>query len=181
MIRFEEEIAELFNNAQIYAPIHLYYGNEEQIIEVFKNVRPKDWVFCSWRSHYQCLLKGVPCDDVKREILEGRSISLCFPDHRVYSSALVGGCIPVAVGMAMAIKRTSEDAKVWCFMGEMTSETGIAHECIKYSLNHGLPIVFVFRHYRIFTLAIPVRRCRKVPRRISQTTLSFTMAPALRL
>ena len=48
-------------------------------------------------------------------------------------------------------------------------------------LNHGLPIVFVFRHYRIFTLAIPVRRCRKAPRRISQTTLSFTMAPALRL
>ena len=73
----------------------------------------------------------------------GHSISLCFPEQRVYSSAIVGGCIPVAVGTAMAIQRTKEDAKVWCFIGDMTSETGVAHECIKYSRNHGLPIHFI--------------------------------------
>ena len=43
----------------------------------------------------------------------------------------------------MAIQRTKEDAKVWCFIGDMTSETGVAHECIKYSRNHGLPIHFI--------------------------------------
>ena len=143
LIRFEEEIAELFNNAQIHAPVHLYYGNEEQIIEIFKKIRPQDWVFCSWRSHYQCLLKGVPRDKVKKEIIEGRSISLCFPDYHVYSSAIVGGCIPVAVGTAAAINRENDDSFVWCFMGEMTSETGIAYECIKYSRNHNLPIHFI--------------------------------------
>lgn len=143
LIAFEEEIAATFNAGKIRAPVHLYYGNEEHIIEVFKKIRPQDWIFCSWRSHYQCLLKGVPPAQVRDEILAGRSISLCFPEHRIYSSAIVGGVLPIAVGAAMAIQRSGEDAKVYCFMGEMTSETGIAHESIKYSRNHGLPIHFV--------------------------------------
>ena len=143
LVKFEEEIAELFNAAKIFAPVHLYYGNEDQIIKVFENIRSQDWVFCSWRSHYQCLLKGVPQNEIKEEIIAGRSISLCFPDYQIYSSALVGGSLPVAVGTAIAIKRKDEDSKVYCFMGDMTSETGIAHECIKYSRNHQLPIHFI--------------------------------------
>ena len=143
LVQFEEAIAELFNAAKILAPVHLYYGNEDQIIKVFENIRSQDWVFCSWRSHYQCLLKGVPPKEIKEEIIAGRSISLCFPDYQIYSSALVGGSLPVAVGTAIAIKRKDEDSKVYCFMGDMTSETGIAHECIKYSRNHQLPIHFI--------------------------------------
>ena len=143
LIQFEEEIAELFNNGKIRAPIHLYYGNEDSIIEIFRQVRKQDWVFCSWRSHYQCLLKGVPPAMLKKEILAGRSISLCFPKERIYSSAMVGGNLPIAVGTALGIQRQGEDSKVYCFMGEMTAETGIAHECIKYSRQHKLPIHFI--------------------------------------
>jgi pyruvate dehydrogenase E1 component alpha subunit len=77
------------------------------------------------------------------EILAGRSISLCFPEYRIYSSAIVGGVVPIAVGAAMAIKHKNEDSRVYCFMGEMTAETGIAHESIKYSRNHQLPIHFI--------------------------------------
>ena len=143
LILFEKEIADLFNNGKIRSPVHLYKGNEDKIIEVFKNIRENDWVFCSWRSHYQCLLKGVPAEKVKNEILLGRSISLCFPEYNIYSSALVGGSIPVAVGLAISLKRESSKNSVYCFMGEMTSETGIAHECIKYSRNFKLPIHFI--------------------------------------
>ena len=144
LINFEEEIASLFNQGKIRAPVHLYHGNEEKIIEIFKKINKQDWVFCSWRSHYQCLLKGVPKEEIKNEILSGRSISLCFPEYKIYSSALVGGSIPIAVGTAMSLKlRKEKSTKVYCFMGEMTSETGIAHECIKYSRNFDLPIHFV--------------------------------------
>lgn len=143
LIEFEEEIAALFNTGKIRAPVHLYYGNEEAIIQVFRAIRDQDWVFCSWRSHYQCLLKGVPKDRVRDEIVAGRSISLCFPEQRVFSSAIVGGVLPIAVGAAMSIKQRGEDAKVYCFMGDMTAETGIAHESIKYSRNHRLPIHFI--------------------------------------
>jgi len=144
LILFEEEIATSFNSGKIRAPVHLYKGNEEKIINVFRNIKKNDWVFCSWRSHYQCLLKGVPAKKVKEEILAGRSISLCFPKYKIFSSALVGGALPIAVGTAMSIKYKKEkDSKVYCFMGEMTAETGIAHECIKYSRNFKLPIHFI--------------------------------------
>ena len=143
LIKFEKEIAELFNQAKIRAPVHLYHGNEDQIIKVFKKIKKEDWVFCSWRSHYQCLLKGVPEKEIKEEILAGRSISLCFPEHKIYSSAIVGGSIPIAVGVAISIKRSNSNNRVYCFMGDMTSESGIAHECIKYSRNFKLPIHFI--------------------------------------
>lgn len=143
LIAFEDEIAALFNSGKIRAPVHLYSGNEDQIIDVFRRIRSQDWVFCSWRSHYQCLLKGVPRELVRDEILAGRSISLCFPAYRIYSSAIVGGVLPIAVGVAMSIQRRGENSKVYCFLGEMTAETGIAHESLKYSRNHRLPIHFV--------------------------------------
>ena len=143
LINFENEIAKLFNEGKIRAPVHLYHGNESQLIDIFKNIKKEDWVFCSWRSHYQCLLKGVPKKDITDEILAGRSISLCFPRHNIYSSAIVGGSLPIAVGTAMSLQRKGSKNKVFCFMGEMTSETGIAHECVKYSRNFKLPIHYI--------------------------------------
>lgn len=145
LIEFENEIAECFNTAKIKAPVHLYNGNEEQMISVFREqkINKDDWVLCSWRSHYQCLLKGVPRDVLKSAILEGRSISLSFNDYRVLCSGIVTGQLSVAVGIALDIKRRRGKNKVYCFMGDMTSETGAAHECIKYARNHELPIHFI--------------------------------------
>lgn len=143
LISFETEIAETFNAGRIRAPIHLYYGNEAQMIEIFRDVKPEDWVFCSWRSHYQCLLKGVPRAEVKAEILAGRSMSLCFPQYRIVSSAIVTGILPMAVGAAMSVKRRGDHARVHCFAGDMTAETGVFHECLKYSTNYDLPIRFI--------------------------------------
>lgn len=143
LINFETKVAKLFNEKRIKAPIHLYHGNEEQIISVFKNIQKFDWVFCSWRSHYQCLLKGVPEKLLLKKILQGKSIALTFKNYRIVSSAIVGGTLPIAVGTAMAIKRMGKKENVYCFLGDMTSETGIAHECIKYSIKHKLPIKFI--------------------------------------
>lgn len=143
LVKFETEIADMFNAAKIRAPVHLYSGNEKEMIEVFRDIGAQDWLFCSWRSHYQCLLKGVPPEEVRQEILAGHSISLCFPRHRIFSSAIVGGVLPIAVGAAFSIKQRGGTERVHCFMGEMTSETGIAHECIKYSRNLQLPIRFI--------------------------------------
>lgn len=140
---FESEIGDIFNSGKIKAPVHLSDGNEEGLIDVFRNVSSADWVLCSWRSHYQSLLKGVPADLVKSEIVSGRSISLCFPDYRVFSSAIVGGHVSISVGIAMAEKRRNSKSHVWCFLGDMTSETGIAQTSIRYAETHDLPITFV--------------------------------------
>jgi len=143
LIAFESKIAELFNNGVIRAPVHLSDGSESSIIEIFKSVKTEDWVFCSWRSHYQALLKGVPASRVEAEILAGRSISLCFQDFNFYSSAIVGGQVPIAVGAALSLKRNNQPGHVWCFIGDMTSETGIAQTAIRYSEKQDLPITFV--------------------------------------
>tara|TARA_B100000963_G_scaffold293247_1_gene263618 strand:+ start:5681 stop:6280 length:600 start_codon:yes stop_codon:yes gene_type:complete len=143
LIAFENKIADLFNKAKIKAPIHLYSNNEEQMIKIFKKIKKNDWVFCSWRSHYQCLLKGVSEKILTKEILAGKSISLCFPKHKVYSSAIVGGILPIATGVAFSNKIQNIKSKVFCFVGEMTAETGIMHECLKFSKNKNLPIHFI--------------------------------------
>lgn len=143
LITFEEEMAECFNKAMIKAPIHLYNGNEDNMLEVFRHIKEADWVLCSWRSHYQCLLKGVPRERLKNDILAGRSISLCYKEYKIISSGIVTGVLPIATGIAIDIKKKKGTNKVFCFMGDMTSESGVAHECIKYSISKKLPIHFI--------------------------------------
>jgi pyruvate dehydrogenase E1 component alpha subunit len=89
------------------------------------------------------LLKGVPAQLVKSEIISGRSISLCFPEYRMFSSAIVGGHVSISVGIAMAEKNNNSKNHVWCFLGDMTSETGVAQTSIRYAETHDLPITFV--------------------------------------
>jgi TPP-dependent pyruvate/acetoin dehydrogenase alpha subunit len=141
---FELEIFNLFKNGKIKSPIHLRGGNEEYLRELFKErINESDSCFCSWASHLECLLKGVPREKLKKAILNNKSISLSFREFGIMSSGIVGGIIPIAVGTAMAIKRRKEDRRVWCFVGDMTYFTGIVQESIRYSLVHDLPITFV--------------------------------------
>jgi len=146
LINFETEIGDCFNNKLIKSPIHLYYGNEENMIKIFNDVKPNDWIFCTWRSHYQCLLKGVPLEEIKEDILKGKSISLNYPKYKIYSSAIVAGSIPIATGAALDIKRKNGDEHVWCFVGDMASETGCFFENWKYAINHNLPITYIIEN-----------------------------------
>ena len=143
LIDFETNVAEVFNSGVIKSPVHLYDGNEKQIINVFENICDEDWIFCTWRSHYQCLLKGVPPETLMNDIKSGKSITLCYPEYKIYSSAIVTGSIPISTGVAMDIKRKNQNNHVWCFVGDMASETGAFFENYKYALNHDLPITFV--------------------------------------
>ena len=143
LIDFETEIATCFNEGMIKAPVHLYDGNEQEMINIFKDIKEEDWVFCTWRSHYQCLLKGVPSDKLLEDIVAGKSITLCYPEHRVYSSAIVTGSIPIATGLAFDIKRKGGSNHVWCFVGDMSAETGSFYENHKYAVNLDLPITYI--------------------------------------
>jgi TPP-dependent pyruvate/acetoin dehydrogenase alpha subunit len=144
LIAFEDEMAALFEAGQIKAPLHLSGGNEDQLIEIFKEIDiENDYVLCSWRSHYHCLLKGVPHEELRQAILDGHSISLSFPEYKVLSSGIVGGIAPIGVGIAAGLKRTQQPGKVWCFVGDMTASTGIVAESLSYAMGHDLPIEFV--------------------------------------
>lgn len=143
LIAFERDIAAEFNAAKIRAPIHLDGGNETPLIDAFKQICPEDWVCCTWRSHYKALLHGVPPEKVKAEIMAGRSIALCFPEHRFISSAIVGGILPIALGIAWSIQRNEMRNHVYVFSGDMAARGGMFHECSNFAAYNGLPITFI--------------------------------------
>lgn len=143
LIAFEAKCAEAFNAGLIRAPCHLSGGNEEQLIEIFKDIRPQDWVLSTYRWHYHALLKGIPQEWVMEQIMASKGMNIGNVEHRFLTSAIVGGLLPVAVGIAEGIKRNSGDEKVWVFCGDMASMTGAFWESASYSLGHDLPLTFV--------------------------------------
>ena len=143
LIQFENDIVQKWEDGKIRGPIHLSNGNEEQLIEVFKRISKNDWVFSTWRSHYHALLKGISPQWITDEILDGKSITLCKIDEKFYSSAIVGGTLSIALGVAMGIKEKGSDEKVWVFIGDMSFESGIFYEVHKYARNFDLPLHFI--------------------------------------
>jgi len=143
LISFETEVKERYENGEILAPVHLSKDNEDELIEIFQYVHPNDWVYSAWRNHYHALLHGFDRQQLMDDIVAGRSMATSSNVNKFYSSAIVGGIIPIALGTAMALKKNNSDNKVWCFIGDMTFETGVFHESYKYAKNFNLPIQFV--------------------------------------
>jgi pyruvate dehydrogenase E1 component alpha subunit len=153
LLDFELDIKKIYESGKIRAPIHLSGNNEAQLIKIFKKIKKNDWVFSTWRNHYHALLKGIPKEWLKKEIVAGRSMGINNIKHKFYSSAIVAGIIPIALGVAksMKLKNKKNTNKVWVFIGDMTFETGMFHECYKYAKNHKLPLKFVVEDNNLST------------------------------
>ena len=151
LIEFEQRVQKVYEAGEIKAPVHLSGGNEDQLIEIFKKIDKDDWVFSSWRNHYHALLHGFDSEELFNLIKEGKSMGINSVKHKFYSSSIVGGSLPIALGVAQSIKLKKETSKVWCFIGDMTFETGIFHECYKYSRNFDLPLEFVIEDNNMST------------------------------
>ena len=144
LIDFETDIGETFNRGEIRAPIHLYAGNEDQIMRVFEKIDvKKDWICCTWRNHYQALLKSIPPEVIKERIMAGKSMVMNLPEYKFICSSIVGGIPSIATGLALAAKLRGTDEHVWCWTGDMSAETGAWAESYKYARAQDLPITFV--------------------------------------
>jgi TPP-dependent pyruvate/acetoin dehydrogenase alpha subunit len=143
LINFEDDIISHWENGEIRGPIHLSNGNEKQLIKIFSKVGIEDWVFSTWRSHYHALLHGMEPSVLKQKILDGKSITIVDKDSKFYASAIVTGTLPIALGVAKALKLQNSPNKVWVFLGDMAFESGIFYEVHKYARNYDLPLHFV--------------------------------------
>jgi pyruvate dehydrogenase E1 component alpha subunit len=144
LIDFEQEIGDRFNNREIRAPVHLYHGNEAQIMRVFEKIdTANDWVCCTWRNHYQALLKNIPKDIIRQEIIAGKSMVMNLPEYKFLCSSIVGGIPSIATGLALAAKLNGTSERVWCWVGDMSAQTGAWSEAYRYAVAHDLPITFV--------------------------------------
>ena len=151
LITFEEEVKKYYEDSIISAPVHLSKGNEKEVLEIFQYVHTDDWVFSSWRNHYHALLHGLDRDELMDAIIDGRSMSTNSIDPKFYSSSIVAGIIPIAVGAANALRMKKSERRVWCFIGDMTFETGIFYESYKYVKNFDLPLQFVVEDNNLST------------------------------
>lgn len=142
LIQFEQEIATLYEEGKIKTPVHLSGSNEKQLIRIFKDYKDGDWIFSTWRNHYHWLLSGRDPTELKDKILGGNSMHIY--DKKFFTSAIVGGISPIALGVALALKLKGDtQTKVWCFLGCMGSMCGISKESIRYAEGHDLPIKFI--------------------------------------
>tara|TARA_Y100000310_G_scaffold322912_1_gene382595 strand:- start:153 stop:782 length:630 start_codon:yes stop_codon:yes gene_type:complete len=143
LIDFETKVRDHYEAGKIKGPIHLAKNNEKELIEIFQYISEEDWVFVPWRNHYHALLHGVDPDKLFNWIVEGRSMGTNNINPNFYASSIVGGILSIAVGTALALKRKKSHKRVWCFVGDMTMETGVFHEAYKYVNNFDLPLQWV--------------------------------------
>lgn len=143
IIAFEARIVALFNAGKLPFLIHLSGGNEEQLVEIFKDVNPEDWVFSGHRSHAHYLLKGGDPDRLESLICDGRSMFVFDRERNFYTSSVLGGTAGIAAGVAWRLKEEGSAAKVFCFLGDGAEDSGHFAEAVRFVTGWDLPLLFV--------------------------------------
>ena len=140
---FVDKIADYHDAGKLPFALHLPGGNEEQLIDIFSDINEGDYVLSTHRNWYHALLHGLPPEEVEEKILNARSMFMFDRERNFYVSAIIGGPVAIAVGIAWALKRKGSDKKVWCFLGDGTEDTGHFAEAVRYVDGFDLPCTFV--------------------------------------
>lgn len=144
LIRIESRIRDLWLDGQLPYLIHLMGGNEDQLISIFKRIKPTDYVFASHRAHYHALLHGMPEDELIRQLMDGRSMSLCWP--RFVQSSIVAGTCSIAAGKAFSSRLRGSTEHVWCFLGDGASDEGSFIEAARWVDALELPCTYILEN-----------------------------------
>jgi pyruvate dehydrogenase E1 component alpha subunit len=150
--RFEERCAEIYQASKIRGFLHLYIGEEAVAVGVMQALRPQDAVVATYREHGHALAKGVSAEAIMAEMYgkqegcsRGRGGSMHLYDEAVRfygGNAIVGGGLPLAVGLALADKLQGRDNVTACFFGEGAVAEGEFHESMNLAALWKLPVLF---------------------------------------
>ena len=143
LIDFSTKISKIYVEKNLRVTFHLSGGNEDQLIDIFKDIKETDYDFGTHRSHYHALLKGIPQEKVEASIIEGKSMYLFDRKRNFFTSCIIGGTAAIAVGVAWALKRKKSDQHVWCFIGDGTEDSGHFYEAMRYVDGWDLPCTFI--------------------------------------
>ncbi len=165
--RFEERSAEMYALAKIAGFLHLYIGEEAIAVGAIAAIRTDDYVISAYRDHGHCLAKGSDPSQVMAELF-GKATGLCKGKggsmHLVDAKrnfmggyAIVGGHLPLATGLAFAVKYQKRDQLVLCFFGEGAVPSGQAHEAFNLAALWKLPVIFVCENNR-YAMGTPITR-----------------------
>jgi pyruvate dehydrogenase E1 component alpha subunit len=151
--QFEGKCAELYTQEQIRGFLHLYDGEEAVAVGIIPVLEKRDRVVATYREHGQALVRGVPMTAVMAEMYgkcegcsRGRGGSMHLFDRATNfhgGNAIVGGGLPLAVGLALADRMRGEDIVTACFFGDGAVAEGEFHESLNLAALWGLPVLFV--------------------------------------
>ena len=150
--RFEERCVELYSAAKIRGFLHLYIGEEAVAVGVMQVLTPEDAVVATYREHGHALARGVPAGSILAEMLgkvegcsrgRGGSMHLFDSSTRFFGgNAIVGGGLPLAVGLALADELRGNERVTACFFGEGAVAEGEFHESLNLAALWNLPVLF---------------------------------------
>lgn len=161
--RFEETVLEMFPRGVIYGTTHTYIGQEANAVGVLSWLQDGDVVVSNHRCHGHFLAYGGSMHALAAELL-GRSTGVCGgrggSQHvkwkNFYANGILGGTIPLAVGIAFAEKTKGNSSIVFAFMGDGTLGEGVVYESLNMAALWQLPVLFVLENNR-YAQSTPIR------------------------
>jgi pyruvate dehydrogenase E1 component alpha subunit len=151
--RFEESCAEAYAEGKIGGFLHLYIGEEAIAVGACKALRPADHLLTAYRDHGWAIARGLDPKRVMAELFgkatgvsggKGGSMHLVSPEKHFWGGyAIVGGHLPLATGVGLAIRYREEPDAVLCVLGEGTTNIGYFHESINLAAVWKLPVVYL--------------------------------------
>lgn len=151
--RLEEKSAELYGTGKIRGFLHLYIGEEAVAVGALHALAPEDNLVTTYREHGHALVRGVPMNVIMAEMFgkvdgcsRGRGGSMHLFDrnrHFFGGNAIVGGGLPLTVGLALADKMQNIRRVNVCFFGEGAVAEGAFHESMNLAALWQLPVLFL--------------------------------------
>jgi pyruvate dehydrogenase E1 component alpha subunit/2-oxoisovalerate dehydrogenase E1 component len=151
--RFEEKCVELYSLGKIRGFLHLYIGEEAVAVGAMQALIAEDRIVSTYREHGHALARGIPMGSVMAEMYgkangcsrgRGGSMHLFDISRRFYGGyAIVGGGLPIAVGLALADKMQSRSSITACFFGDGAVAEGEFHESMNLAALWKLPVLFI--------------------------------------
>lgn len=149
-------IEALYHSNEMKTPIHLCIGQEAVAVGVCASLSRDDYISSNHRGHGHYLAKGGNLKSMIAELYcretgcsRGRGGSMHLVDVGVGhmgSSSIVGGCVPIAAGLALAIQMKRLNRVSVAFFGDGAADEGVVYESVNFAVLRRLPVVFVLEN-----------------------------------
>lgn len=170
--RMEERCADLYQSEKIRGFLHLYIGQEAVAVGVMQALGPEDAVVATYREHGHALVRGVSARRIMAEMFgksagcsggRGGSMHLFDAATRFYGgNAIVGGGLPLAVGLALADRMQQRDRVTACFFGDGAVAEGEFHEALNLAGLWRLPVLFCCEN-NLYAMGTALDRAQSEP------------------
>jgi TPP-dependent pyruvate/acetoin dehydrogenase alpha subunit len=164
---FEEQAEKSYMAGKIHGTMHLSIGQEASAVGSLAALEPDDYILSTHRGHGHCIAKGADLNIMMAEFYgkangycRGRGGSMHIADiasGNLGANGVVGGGIPMAVGVGIGLKMQNEGKILVSFFGDGAASSGAFHESMELSVIFQVPVVYVCENNQ-YAMSFPAKR-----------------------